>query len=272
MKKSVILILLAAVVIAGAIVYRNKPKTAAPAPEAAAQSAPQTTEAAPAEVVAPKGDSQPTAPIKTTPAAPAAVTTQVVADTSSAAPTNSISKTIDALLSAGRGKHQMFQELVKSGQIDAAIAELQQRKAANPSDAGISTTLGEALLNKVRALHESGNADMNEMGILAMQADQNFNAALKQDPNNVEAQYVKYTSMSYWPADPSRDPDIVQHLSSLIDLQANQPSQPEFIQPYLALIRQYRKMGKEDEALATAKLAQQQFPGDPQLQQLLNGQ
>lgn len=272
MKKSVILILLAGVVIAGAIVYLNKSKMPAPSPQPVTETIPQATEAAPAEVVAPaKADPQPAAPVKAAPA-PAAVAASAVTETNSAAPTNTFSKTIDALLAAKRNKHQMFQELVKSGQIDAAISELQQRKAANPNDPEVATTLGEALLNKVRTLHESGNADVNEMGILAMQADQNFNAALKQDPNNIEAQFVKYTSMSYWPPDASRDADIVQHLSGLIDAQNGQPTQPEFVQPYLALIRQYQKMGKQDEAAATLKLAQQQFPGDPQLQQLVNGQ
>ena len=49
----------------------------------------------------------------------------------------------------------MFQQLNKE-QLQAVIAELQQRALANPKDAGIPTTLGEAQLNLVRQLHESG--------------------------------------------------------------------------------------------------------------------
>ena len=84
------------------------------------------------------------------------------------------------------------------------MAELKQRALENPNDPEIPTTLGEAQLNKVKALHDAGG-DPNEIGILAMQADQSFNAALKIDPQNWEANFVKASSMYYWPADPTRD-------------------------------------------------------------------
>src|SRR4029079_6840350 len=117
---------------------------------------------------------------------------------------------------------------------DQVIAELKQRATENPNDATIPATLGEAMLNKVRVLHESG-ADVNEVGILAMQADQSFNAALKLDPSNWEAQYVKYSTMYYWPANAERDNEAAQKLSSLIDQQEALPSQPHFAQTYVAL-------------------------------------
>lgn len=185
----------------------------------------------------------------------------------------SIGKAVDALLSAKSGaqKHEMFQQLVQSGQIDQAIAELKQRVADNPNDPEIPTTLGEAQLNKVKALHDTGG-DYNEMGILAMQADQSFNAALKIDPQNWEAQFVKNSSMYYWPANPQVDNQVVQQLSSLIDQQETMSSRPDFAQTYTLLGNEYQKIGQPDKAMATWQLGAQKFPSDSMLQQKINGQ
>jgi tetratricopeptide (TPR) repeat protein len=186
--------------------------------------------------------------------------------------TNSIRKTVDALLAAREGKHAMFEQLRKDGQLEAVIAELQQRAVANPKDAAIPTTLGEAQLNLVRQLHESGG-DQDQVGILAMQADQSFNTALKIDPKNWEAQFVKASTMFYWPADPTRDASAAQMLSNLIDQQETMPTQsPVFAQTYLALGNQYQKMGKLQEAQATWQLGAQKFPNDPALQQKIHAQ
>ena len=84
---------------------------------------------------------------------------------------------VDALLTAksAQEKHDLFQQLIKSGQMDAAIAELKERATQNPSDAEIPTTLGEAELNKLRTLYETDAAGNNdEIGILAMQGQESF--------------------------------------------------------------------------------------------------
>ncbi|HVU28183.1 MAG TPA: hypothetical protein VHG71_10675 [Verrucomicrobiae bacterium] len=211
--------------------------------------------------------------IETSIASPAPVVIPVADETKPDDATNGVGKLVDALLSAKNGldKHNLFQQLVKSGQIDAVISELQQRAAQNPDDPEIPTTLGEALLNKVRAIHNSGG-DNDQMGILAMQADQSFNDALKIDPQNYEAQLVKSISMTYWPADPARDPQVVQTLTSLIDRQETMPSQPDFAQPYIYLGNEYQKIGESDKAQATWALGLQKFPNDPTLQQKVNGQ
>jgi cytochrome c-type biogenesis protein CcmH/NrfG len=186
--------------------------------------------------------------------------------------TNSIRKTVDALLAAREGKHAMFEQLRKDGQLEAVIAELQKRAAANPNVAEIPTTLGEAQLNLVRQLHESG-ADEDQVGILAMQADQSFNTALKIDPKNWEAQFVKASTMFYWPANEARDNTAAQMLAKLIDQQESMPTQsPVFAQTYLALGNQYQKMGKMQEAMATWQLGAQKFPSDPALQQKIHSQ
>ena len=220
MKKSLLLIVVAVAVVAAALVYLNKQKSAPP-PAPAIETALAQPEPQPQEVIstpAPK-------PISTAaPSTPAPVTeaTPAVAENNDA--TNSIHKIVDDLLTARKGKHEMFQKLNKE-QLQAVISELQQRAAANPKDAEIPTTLGEAQLNLVRQLHESGG-DEDQVGILAMQADQSFNTALKIDPKNWEAQFVKGSTMFYWPPNEARDNQAAQMLGALIDQQETIPTQP----------------------------------------------
>jgi hypothetical protein len=265
MKKILVLTLVVGAVVAGAIVYLKQPKTA-PSPPPVAETAPAQPEPQPEQIVStPKPQPPMTAPEPATMVAAAPVPTNTVSNEE----TNTIRKTVDALLAARGQKHAMFEQLSKDGKLDSVIAELQRRATENPNDAALPTTLGEALLNKVRAMHEAGVTDRTELGILALQADQQFNTALKIDPKNWEAQFVKASTMYYWPADAERDADAAQRLASLIDQQetmGNQP--PQFAQTYLALIKQYQKMGKQEEAAATLKLALQKFPTDPALQQM----
>jgi hypothetical protein len=57
----------------------------------------------------------------------------------------------------------------------------------------------------LRAVKES-TGDYNEIGILAMQANQSFNAARQIDPQNWEAQFVKASALSGWPVELEKVP------------------------------------------------------------------
>jgi hypothetical protein len=218
-----------------------------PAPTAAPEPTPVFGEPKPTPVVL-----APTAPVAIEPESEAVI---------------AVRKAVDSLLSPQATlsqKYRLLRQISQAGQMEQIIVELQRRAAENPADAGIPATLGLAQLEKVRVLHEAG-ADVNQVGILAMQADQSFNAALKIDPANWEAQFVKYSTMYYWPADATRDNDVAQKLSSLIDQQEALPSQPQFVQTYVALGNQYQKLGKPDFAEATWRLGLTKFPNDPTL-------
>jgi hypothetical protein len=271
--KNALIFFLGSCLVAGAIVYVCRPKpvpvnvtVASPAHDSPAPPAPTsiiTTE--------PQSATSSTNPwVAPLPAVAANIATPPAKSDSEIA----FGKMIDALLDphiSGPEKHDLFQQLAKAGQLNQAIEELKQRAAADPTNPEIPTTLGEAQLNELRQLKDSG-ADDNELGILAMQADQSFNAALKIDPSNYEAQLVKSISMTYWPADPTRDAQVVQTLSSLIDQQENLAPNPGFAQTYVYLGNEYQKIGQTDKALATWQLGLQKFPADPTLQQKVNGQ
>ena len=270
---AITLILLGAVIVGGAIIYLDHQKLSpSPAPVAESSPAQVMNDTPPEKVIVHKPASQTISESADKPAQ-IPVAPPVASETKSAGSTNAISKLVDALLTAKTAseRHGLFQQLLKSGQMDQAIAELKQRAADDPNNPQLPTTIGEAMLNKVRAIKEAGG-DINDMGILAMQADQSFNAALKIDPQNWEANFVKASSMYYWPAEVGRDNDVVQRLSGLIDRQETMSSQPEFVQTYLLLGNEYQKIGQPDKALATWQLGLAKFPDNPALQGKVNGQ
>jgi tetratricopeptide (TPR) repeat protein len=263
------------VVIAGAIIYLDHQK-GPPAPKPVAEaSASQPAEPTPPENVSvPAPQSQPAVVQQTNTPASVAVSSPSAPPTTPADSASPAHKTAKALLSAKSAaeKQAILDELRKDGQSEAVIADLKQMAAANPSDPEIPTTIGEAELNEIRAIKEDGTGNEDQMGILAMQADQEFNAALQIDPQNWEAQFVKYSTMYYWPSNPQRDGQVVQNLTSLIDQQGNMPANPAFAQTYLMLGNEYQKIGQSDKAMATWQLGAQQFPSDSALQKKLAGQ
>lgn len=269
MKKMVMTVLIVCcALIAGAIVYLDFQKTTTPRPVAEAPTS-QPVDPSPSDnIPAPL----PQAVMATQPAATVAVTATPAPPAATDVPENPIHTKVKELLSAKSGdeKQKLFDELRKSGQLEAAIVDLKQMAMENPNDPEIPTTLGEADINEIRALKaEGGNCD--QIGILAMQADQEFNSALQIDPKNWEAQFVKSSMMYYWPANPQMDNQVVQNLTSLIDQQETMPQDPNFAQTHVVLGNEYQKIGQQDKAVATWQLGAQEYPSDPTLQKKLAG-
>ena len=266
MKKLVLLLVVLSGGLACAIVLFNRHKAApelvplvesTPAPFAA----PSSDESAP-----PKRELPPAIPAIAAAPVKVAAATPAISEAKPDDAAQHIRKAVDGLLAAKSGpdKHAAFQQLIKDGQLDAAMAELKQRMVDDPGNAQLPTTLGEAQLNKLRALKEAG-ADVNELGILAMQADQSFNAALKIDPKNWEANFVKASSMYYWPPDEERDNDVVQRLSGLIDQQETMTPNPAFAQTYRLLGNQCHIIGQPEKAMGPWLRGLQKFPNVPAL-------
>jgi len=203
------------------------------------------------------------------PAAPA-----VSNEVKPAVSTNStpFSRAMDVLVSAQSSfqeRQAAWKQLGKAGDWDQTIMALQQGMADNPNDAAYPTVLGEAYIYKLRAVRDGGN--YNETAILALQADQNFDAALKLDPSHWEAQYYKAASLAHWPPEMNKGPEVIQRFSSLIDQQEAMPPQPQFAQTYVLLGEQYQQAGKPDYAMQTWKLGAARFPGDATLRKKISG-
>ncbi len=267
---TITLLIICSLVVAGSIISLDWQKKA-PAPKPTADS-PATAPAgqSPPEMVsvpAPRPQPMTNAPVQVAVSSP---TNPQVAPTNSVSP---VHKLVEALLSAKSKseKQAVFAELAKNGQLEAAVADLKQLAAANPNNAEIPTTIGEAELNETRVLSQDPSHNYDQMGILAMQADQEFDTALQIDPKNWEAQFVKASAMYYWPASQQLNNQLVQNLTSLIDQQDAMSPDPNFAQTYVLLGNEYQKIGQADKATATWQLGAQEYPNDPTLQKKLTG-
>jgi len=123
-----------------------------------------------------------------------------------------------------------WKKLRDAGELDQALATLKQDATNNPTSAEYSIALGEAYVYKLQTIR-----DFHQVAILALQADQSFDTALGIDPANWEAQFFKAATLSRWPAEMNKGPEVIQQLSNLIDQQEAMPSQPQFAQTYVLL-------------------------------------
>jgi tetratricopeptide (TPR) repeat protein len=136
-----------------------------------------------------------------------------------------------------------LEKLKQSGKLDQAMTDLEQRMADDPRSAEVPAALGRVYLQKCSTIQ-----DVREQGILAMKADQVFDAALQLDPSNWDARFTKALAMSFWPTQLNRGTEVMQHFVTLIEQQEAQSPEPHFAMPYALLGDQYQKYGHADKA------------------------
>src|SRR5437899_1230557 len=219
--KRLILVLIGLGVLAGLGFYVNRPKSqAAPTQEPVVESepsAPQQTENVPQPAVTRIEAAPPSAPLANV-SKPEIM--PAVSGAKSAVDPAIVARAVDSLVSL-QSSHQLRRDVLKqlsnSGQLDQAIADLEQRMANNPNAAEYPTALGQAYLEKCAT-----TKDVREQGILAMQADKVFDTALSLDPANWEARFTKAVAMSYWPPMINKGEEVIKHFQTLIDQQETQ--------------------------------------------------
>ena len=162
-------------------------------------------------------------------------------------------------------KQKMWDRLQATHQLDPLITELEQQIKRHPRAAVYPALLGQAYLQKCSTLH-----DINDQGILAMQADKSFAVALSLDPSNWEARFTKAVAMSYWPPMLNKGQEVIDNFETLVQQQEAQPPQPQFAQSYAWLGDQYQKAGNEKQARSVWQHGAELYPGDTALRQKLN--
>jgi tetratricopeptide (TPR) repeat protein len=162
-------------------------------------------------------------------------------------------------------------KLRKEGRLNDIMGALKQLASQNPNDATIATALGEAELGQARYLLDNGATPAStEVAVLALQADQSFNAALSADPTNWEAEFEKAAAMSRWPAALNKGPEVIDRLSALVTQQeAATTQQPEYAMTYVLLGQQYQAAGQSDKATQVWQQGLSQFPLNSALQHAL---
>jgi tetratricopeptide (TPR) repeat protein len=161
-------------------------------------------------------------------------------------------------------KKAAWKELRDSQQLDKAIADLEQAVRADPSTAEYPTALAEGYLQKLTTID-----DAREKSVLAIRADQSFDQALKVDPTNWEARFVKSVALSYWPESLNKSGEVIDNLVTLMEQQESRSPQPHFVQTYVLLGDQYLKVGYTDDARETYRRGASMFPGDSTLREKL---
>ena len=164
-------------------------------------------------------------------------------------------------------KEAAWKQLRESGRLDQAIEELDRRAASNPEVAAYPAALGQAYLEKCGTIQ-----DVREQGILAMKADQVFDAALNLDANNWEARFTKAFAMSFWPTQMNRGTEVMQNFSTLVEQQEAQAPQPHSAQTYVRLGEEYQKYGHRDQAQQIWQRGVTLFPESQDLRSRLSGQ
>jgi len=154
-------------------------------------------------------------------------------------------------------KQALWHQLGRQGKLDELIAALEQGAADHPAAAEYPAALGQAYVNKIPA-----SRDPRDPAILGLKADQCFDAALELDPSNWDARFFKAYSMSYWPAELNKAPEVIEQLNQLIELQESTTSQPYFAQTYVLLADQYQKAGYADYARQVRQRGAALFPQD----------
>ena len=157
-------------------------------------------------------------------------------------------------------KQAAWKQLQDTHKLDQIIAELEQQMKHHPRAAVFPTMLGQAYLNKCGTIQ-----DIREQGVLAMKADQVFDAALQLDPNNWEARFTKAVAMSYWPPMLNKGQEVIDHFETLIQQQEAQPPQPQFAQTYVWLGDQYQKAGNQKQARSVWQRGADLYPKDTTL-------
>lgn len=176
---------------------------------------------------------------------------------------SAVAEAIDVLVSPQAThdqKQAAWKALREGGGLDQAMADLQLRLAANPSNAEYAAVLGHACLQKCGTI-----SDVRDQGMLAMQADKLFDTALSLDSQNWEARFTKAVALSYWPASMGKTDEVIQHFLTLIQQQETQPPQPQFAESYAWLGDQYQKAGRNDDAHAAWARGAALFPGNQKL-------
>jgi cytochrome c-type biogenesis protein CcmH/NrfG len=176
-------------------------------------------------------------------------------------------QSMDTLLSPSSTYEQRqaaWKQLMDAGQLDQAVAQLQQLMAANPQLPQYPSALGVAYLKQC-----SLTDDIRQQGILALNADQLFDTALNLDPTDWEARYTKAVAMSHWPASLNKGQDVVDNFLTLIQQQQSLPVETQFALPYLRLGDYYQKAGNAASALNAWQQGASLFPANEDLKSRL---
>ncbi len=149
--------------------------------------------------------------------------------------------------------------------LDEALAAMETWAADRPTEAAAQVALGTAYVTKLLAV-PSGP----ERGEWAMKSIGAYDAALKIEPENWDAQFYRAFNLSQWPSFLGKQPEAIRGFEKLIEQQEGrgQP-EPRYAQTYFQLGTTYREAGNTDKAREVLRRGLEIFPDNKPLREQL---
>ncbi|MBK6938619.1 MAG: hypothetical protein IPH13_00220 [Planctomycetes bacterium] len=158
-------------------------------------------------------------------------------------------------------KEALWAKIKAAGQLDAAIAQIEELVGDDPENADLQTDLGGAYLQKLFTVTEDP-----QKGVWALKADSAYDAALKVNPQHWTARFSKATSLAFWPPIFGKQGEAISNFETLVTQQeASGTSKPEYAQTYVFLGNLYELQGKTDKAKEIWNKGAGKFPGSAEL-------
>lgn len=193
---------------------------------------------------------------------------ETTADAEHAMTDAELSGLIGELLRADTGyeaEEALWAKIKAAGQLDAAIAQIEEMVGDDPQNADLQTDLGGAYLQKLFTVTEDP-----QKGVWALKADSAFDAALKVNPQHWDARFSKATSLAFWPPIFGKQGEAIANYETLVQQQeASGATKPEYAQTYVFLGNLYELQGKTDKANEIWNKGAGKFPGSAELKKKL---
>jgi len=176
----------------------------------------------------------------------------------------------EKLLAAIRGgeipdSFALFRKAGELGVLDKALAEMEKYVEAHPESVDARIDLAGAYIVKLMAVPEG-----MERGAWSQKSVAACEAALKIDPENWDAQYMKGMNLSQWPAFLGRQPEAIKTFEKLIEQQERGAPNPRYTQTYYQLGNTYRAAGNLEKARKVFARGLELYPEDKQLKEQID--
>ncbi len=148
-------------------------------------------------------------------------------------------------------------------QQDELLKQYEALANANPNDASAQNALGEAYVQRLM------NSDMAGMMKYGQLAEAQFDEALELDDHHWGARFNKAMSLSNQPAFLGKQPEAIQHFTTLMGQQEASPLDPKHEATYLFLGNMHAQAGNAEKARTTWERGVGRFPGSTELRKRL---
>lgn len=161
---------------------------------------------------------------------------------------------------------RFFELAREAGLLDARLAELEARIAADPNDLDARLELADLYIAKLFTVPGGP-----EQGLWGGKAESQWQAVVALDPERWDANVSLGTSYAYYPDVMNKTGDAIEHLEQALAIQRTLVPVDEHAVTYVYLSSLYRRQGRLADAAAILTEGLAVHPGNSQLEEALAG-